>query len=97
MAEISWTREALADLRGIDAYLTKHVDGQTAAKILGTIRFRLTLLQDHPHAGPPVEGQPFRSYIIRGTHYVAAYRVRGGDVEIVRIHDQRENWRLPID
>jgi plasmid stabilization system protein ParE len=97
MAEISWTTEALEDLRWIDAYLTKHADGQTAAKILATLRYRLTLLQDYPHAGPPVESQPFRSFIIRGTHYVAAYRIRGGNVEILRIHDQRENWRLPID
>lgn len=96
MAKISWTREALEELRWIDAYLTKHADGQTAAKILATVRYRLTLLQDYPPAGPPVEGQSVRSYIIRGTHYVVAYRLRHSHVEILRIHDQRENWRLPI-
>jgi plasmid stabilization system protein ParE len=95
MAEISWSKEALDDLRWVNAYLTREADHRTAARILATIRYKLTLLRDYPHAGPPVEGQPFRSYLIRGTHYVAAYRLVGSRVEILRIHDQRENWRLP--
>lgn len=95
MAEISWTLPALEDLREIDDYLTRDADPLTAARILATIEYRLTLLSDFPHAGPPVEGRPFRSYLIRGTHYVAAYRLREGRVEILRVHDQREDWRLP--
>jgi addiction module RelE/StbE family toxin len=97
MAEIDWTKPAVEDLRQIDRYLTREADHRTAASVLSTIRYRLTLLEDFPHAGPPVEGQPYRSYIIRGTPYVAAYRVRAGRVQILRIHHQRENWRLPVE
>lgn len=97
MAEIVWSKPALEDLRRINAYLNRESDHRTAANILATIRFRLITLQDFPHAGPPVEGQPFRSFIIRGTPYVVAYRLRSGRVEILRLHHQRENWRLPLD
>lgn len=93
--ELSWTPQAVADLRKIDSYLSAEVDGRLAAQILETIKFRLRTLRDFPHAGPPVEGRPFRSFIIRGTPYVVAYRLRDGRVEILRVHHQRENWRLP--
>jgi addiction module RelE/StbE family toxin len=97
MAEISWTRPALEDLRRINRYLTREADHRTAASVLATIRFRLKTLEDFPHAGPPVEGQPYRSFIIRGTPYVVAYRTLDRSVQILRVHHQRENWRLPID
>lgn len=96
MAKIAWTELTIEDLRGINRYLTREADHRTAASILATIRFRLHTLEDFPHAGPPVQGKPYRSFILRGTHYVAAYRYVEGQVEILRIHDQRENWRLPV-
>ena len=95
MRELRWTKAALADLYRISAYLEREARPEVALNTLSVIRYRANLLLDFPHSGPPVRDRGFRSLRVHGTPYIIAYRLGTGSLEILRIHHERENWRMP--
>jgi toxin ParE1/3/4 len=94
MRELGWTEPALADLVRISAYLEREARPEIALNILTAIRHRANMLVDFPHAGPPVRDRGFRSLRVHGTPYIIAYRLDVGTLEILRVHHERENWRV---
>ena len=94
MRQLEWTSPALADLHRISTYLEREARPEIAIRTLAAIRFRANLLLDFPHSGPPVKDRNFRSFRVHDTPYIIAYRLAPGRLEVLRVHHERENWRV---
>ena len=92
--EISWSAPALADLEGIDAWLTENLSGDHAVRILTAIGSRVQFLRDFPHGGRPMIEHGFRALRVPATPYLILYRIRAGRVEILRLRHEREDWHM---
>lgn len=93
MRQLSWTPQALADLRKINNFLSREASGKIAARMLLAIRQRADILLDFPHAGPAIEDQAFRSLKVLNTPFLIAYRLLPASIEILRIHHTAQSWR----
>ncbi len=94
MTSLKWSVEARADLRRIDNWLTVNASGEIAARMLAAIGERSTLLLDFPLAGP-LGKKDDRSLRVTGTPYILLYRPRKAGIEILRILNNRQDWRPP--
>lgn len=90
MQRLIWSPSSLRDLQAIDAFLGERNDA-AAARILRAIRTSADRLRDYPRIGRGLD-EPFRALSVRTTPYLLIYRLRGGDVEIVRVRHASENW-----
>ena len=90
--EIKWLSRALKNLDQEAEYIAQ--DNPKAARILvQDIRDAIALLADNPSLGRPGRIIGTRELVVKNTHYLIPYRVRGTNVEILRIfHTSR---RLP--
>src|SRR3546814_2623964 len=59
----------LADLRKIDAFLTREASPEITVRMLKSIRARANVLVDFPHAGPIVEDRSFWSLKVQNTPF----------------------------
>ena len=89
--KVDWSAPALADLRGIDVYLADY-SPDTAAEHLAAILAGADVLESYPSIGPALDGTT-RSLRVRHTRYILLYRIRGTEVEILRVRHDREDWR----
>jgi plasmid stabilization system protein ParE len=87
-----WTEPSLADLASIDRWLSLHADPDIAVDQLQKIRARARRLRDFPASGEQV-GTERRSVPVQRTPYILVYRVKGGEIEILRVHHYRQDWR----
>ena len=94
MSVVSWSIEARADLRRIDRWLTDNASGEIARRMLVAIGERSTLLLDFPLAGPIGDDEE-RSLRVTGTPYILIYRLRPTEIEILRVHHNRQDWQPP--
>ena len=90
---LDWTERALIDLKAIDDWLTAHADGDLSAAFLERIRERARRLRDFPRTGQQLN-ESARSVRVGQTPYVLLYRIRGMRIEILRVHHNRQDWRL---
>ena len=90
MPRLTWSPSARGDLKGIDAFLAER-DAAAAVRILRAIRITAERLRDYPQIGRALD-EPFRVLGVRGTPYLIIYRLREGEVEIVRLRHARESW-----
>lgn len=90
MPRLTWSPAARRDLHAIDAFLLER-DARAAVRTLQAIRASAGRLLDYPRIGRALD-EPFRVLGVRGTPYLLVYRLRGGEVEIIRIRHSRENW-----
>lgn len=93
MRRVIWSTPALDDLRGIDDWLTREADPDYAARILATVRYRANWLIDFPRGGRPYKDAA-RILRITETPYLDRYVVNGDQVEVLRVHHERENWHV---
>ena len=93
MKRLAWTAPALADLRGIDEWLTAHRDGEFAARTLASVRARARFLEGFPHGGRPILKDDFRILRVSDTPYLIIYRIVGEQLQLLRIRHEREDWR----
>lgn len=87
-----WTKPALNDILQIEAYIAQ--DNPKASvdltrKIVLIIEAQVT---EHPHVGRAGRVHGTRELILSGTPYIAAYRVRGQQVEILRVLHSAQGW-----
>ncbi|WP_353937387.1 type II toxin-antitoxin system RelE/ParE family toxin [Mesorhizobium liriopis] len=54
-------------------------------------RNTIALLREHPFAGQPTGEGDFRRLRISQTPFTIGYRVRNGQIEVLRVADQRSN------
>lgn len=91
MPRVSWTTPARDDLRAINDWLIDETTPQLAVRVLGAIRARATKLQQFPHIGRP-HGDSTRILRVFDTPYLIRYRLIAGEVQVLRVHHERENW-----
>ncbi len=88
---IRWTRPALADLEAIGDFITR--DNPAAAeRIVVSLVASVDKLRDHPHLGRPGRLTGTREFVVAGAPYVAPYRVRGEEIEVLAVYHGSRRW-----
>ncbi len=82
---IRWTPAAIADLRSINDYLTEHYPHYRQPTMLNLHRTIYSLRQ-FPNRGRVGAKEGTREILFSRLPYVAVYRVREQNVEILRIY-----------
>ena len=86
---IKWTRTALRSVDEIAGYIAK--DNRTrATSFVRELQDAVTKLHAHPGMGKAGRIPGTRELVLH-KNYIAVYRVRGGDVEILRLHHVAQN------
>jgi plasmid stabilization system protein ParE len=82
-----WTHKAAADLDGLYDHYVVLIGRQKALKAIQDIVGQVQALRDSTQssAGRPSEVPGVREWLIERWPYQAAYRVKGRDVQILRI------------
>ena len=86
---IKWTKTALATVDEVAGFIAK--DNPTRAKsFVLALQAAVTKLQAHPGMGRAGRVPGTRELVLH-KNYIAIYRVRGDDVEILRLHHTARN------
>lgn len=88
---IRWLCIALADLDDLMTYIAKdnpEAANKVACKIWETTR----ILSDHPAMGRPGRVPGTRELVISGTSYIAPYRLKADEVQILRVLHAAKKW-----
>lgn len=88
---VRWTRLALADLAAIGARVSAD-DPAAAARLGGEIEDAVTLLGRHQALGRPGRVPDTRELVVPETPYLVPYRVRGGEVHVLRVLHGARRW-----
>ncbi len=81
---VKWTKKALFSLQEIAAYIEAD-NSARARSFVQEIRAKTLQLEAFPGAGRPGRIPGTRELIVH-KNYIVPYRVRGDDVEILRVH-----------
>jgi toxin ParE1/3/4 len=88
---IVWRGRALADLMALQAYVAKD-DARAARAVAGRIRAAVGQLKAFPDIGRPGRVRGTRELVVVGTPYVIPYRVKGEEVQILRVYHAARRW-----
>jgi addiction module RelE/StbE family toxin len=86
---IKWTKGALASVDEIAGYIAKDNPTRATTFVL-ELQAAVTRLQTHPGIGRAGRVPGTRELVLH-KNYIAIYRVRGDDVEILRLHHTGRN------
>jgi toxin ParE1/3/4 len=86
---IKWTRAALASVDEIAGFIAKDNPIRATSFVL-ELQAAVTQLQAHPGMGRAGRVPGTRELVLH-KNYIAIYRVRGDDVEILRLHHAARN------
>ena len=86
---IKWTKTALASVDDITGFIAKDNPTRATSFVL-ELRAAVTKLQTHPGMGRAGRVPGTRELVLH-KNYIAIYRVRGDDVEILRLHQAARN------
>ena len=86
---IKWTKTALASLDEIASFIAKDNPTRATSFVL-ELQAAVTNLQAHPGMGRAGRVPGTRELVLH-KNYIAIYRVRGDDVEILRLHHSARN------
>jgi len=89
---LRWARLAERDLDEIADYIGQDNPAAAARVVLELIDQAESLLPEHPAIGRPGRVLGTRELVIGNLPYILAYRVRGGDVEILRVLHTARAW-----
>ncbi len=81
---LKWTAEALRSLDNIAAYIAQR-NPQRATTFVSELRDKIQRLETFPALGKVGRVQDTRELVLH-PNYIAIYRIRGSDVQILRIH-----------
>ena len=88
---IKWLQAALDNLEGEAEYIAQ--DSKTAAgQVVLHIMSAVNRLKDHPSLGRTGRVHGTRELIIADTPYIIPYRVRGNEVQILRVFHAARKW-----
>ena len=79
-----WLRAALGNLQQEAEYIAQE-DPAAALRVVGRIGDAVRYLEDHPSMGRAGRVPGMRELVVSGTPYIVPYRVRGQDIEILRV------------
>ena len=86
---IKWTKAALASVDEIAGFIAKDNPTRATSFVL-ELRAAVTQLQAHPGMGRAGRVPGTRELVLH-KNYIAIYRVRSDDVEILRLHHAARN------
>lgn len=86
---IKWTKTALRSVDEIAGYIAKD-NPKRATSFVRELQDSVTKLQAHPGMGRAGRVPGTRELVLH-KNYIAFYRVRGDDVEILRLHHAAQN------
>jgi toxin ParE1/3/4 len=89
---LRWTRLADSDLASIADYIGQDSPAAAARVILELIEQTETSLTRHAAIGRPGRVLGTRELVIGSLPYVIPYRVRDGDIEILRVLHTSRRW-----
>lgn len=89
---LHWTRRAERDLDEIAAYIGQDNPAAAARVVLELIDQVENLLPAHPAIGRPGRVVGTRELVIGELPYVIPYRMRGQDLEILRVLHASRRW-----
>ena len=92
MMKVIWTVPARRDLELIAEYLMQNQSATEAGRILGIIRDRTKDLGKFPNKGRAGRIEGTRELVILGTPFIAPYRVRDENVEILTVFHGSRQW-----
>lgn len=82
--QIRWLRTALANLDAEVEYIAQD-NPAAVARLLHAIDVTVGYLKPHPAMGRPGRVTGTRELVVSGTPYIIPYRMRGKNVEILRV------------
>ena len=92
---IRWLRAALRNLQQEAEYIAQE-DPAVALRVVGRIGDAVYYLDDHPSMGRAGRVPGTRELVVSGTPYIVPYRVRGQDIEILRVFHAARKWPKQI-
>lgn len=93
--KIKWTKTALGNLGLVADYIAQD-SPQRAKTFIQEIREKTATLVEFPTIGRPGRVIGTRELVVH-KNYIVAYRVRGEDVEIIRVHHVAKRWPAVFD
>jgi len=92
MLRIEWTQPALADLIEIETYIEK--ESPEAAQLIGQRIWDASQgLARQPKKGREGYVRSTREWVVYKTPCILVYRVQEGQIEILHVHHDRQNWK----
>lgn len=88
---IKWTRRALANLEAELAHIAKD-DLDAARLVAARIEESVARLEQQPGLGRAGRVPGTREVIVTRTHYIIPYRVKGRQIEILRVFHTARPW-----
>lgn len=89
---ITWSDEALDDLRSLHAYISKDNPAAAQKMVMAILEIIETQLPEHPHSGRPGRVNGTRELVIAGTPYIVPYRVKAGVIQVLRVYHGARRW-----
>ncbi len=86
-----WTAPALWDIAAARAYIARDNPGAADRQVQLVLAAVGNLLR-FPEIGRPGRRMGTRELVINRTPYIAAYRLRGEQIEVLRIMHGRQRW-----
>lgn len=87
---IKWLSAARKNLDAATVYVAKE-DPDAAQKMYAHIRRSVEALADHPEMGRPGRFFGTRELVIKGYPFIVPYRIRGNEVQIMRVFHTSQN------
>jgi toxin ParE1/3/4 len=88
---VKWLRAALADLSAEFEHIAKD-NPSAASRTVLRIRRTVELLETHTAIGRPGRVPGTRELVIPGTPYIVPYRVRTGEIQVLRVFHAARRW-----
>jgi toxin ParE1/3/4 len=93
--DVKWTKKALNSLAEIAKYIEKD-NPLRAGTFVKEIREKTNTLGEFPGIGRPGRVPGTRELVVH-KNYIVPYRVRGENVEIIRVHHAGKRWPKVFD
>lgn len=89
--EVQWTRRALRQIKR-QARFIAFKNRRAAYEMEQRIRYSADGLADNPLMGREGRRIGTRELVVEKGRYVVVYRVRGQAVQVITVHDTRQQW-----
>jgi len=94
---VRWTTPALRDLEAVGDHIERDNSATVAARIVTAILDQADNLAKFPHIGRAGRVPDTRELVVVDTPFIAPYRVRDADVEILAVFHGARQWPEKFD
>ena len=89
---LRWTKPALRDLEAIGDYIARENSTLVAARVVTAILEQTDNLRAFPHIGRAGRVSGTRELVVVNTPFIAPYRVRDAEIEILAVFHGARQW-----